>query len=76
MPLLKFLYKCIDRGLFGMVVAVILLTKCFDTGAYFTGRALGRHKLIPWLSPGKTWEGVGGGVALSAIVAGVAAPMM
>jgi len=32
--------------------------KFTDIGAFFGGRALGRHKLIPWLSPGKTWEGL------------------
>jgi phosphatidate cytidylyltransferase len=52
-----------------IIVAVILITKSCDIGAYFTGRAIGRNKLIPWLSPGKTWEGFVGGVALSAIVA-------
>lgn len=48
-----------------VVLAVLLMTKSCDIGAYFTGRAIGRHKLIPWLSPGKTWEGLGGGVALA-----------
>ncbi|MBI1190274.1 MAG: hypothetical protein GC200_06280 [Tepidisphaera sp.] len=48
---------------------VLLITKACDIGAYFTGRAIGRHKLIPWLSPGKTWEGLGGGLVLSAVVA-------
>lgn len=46
---------------------VVMVTKNCDTGAYFTGRAIGRRKLIPWLSPGKTWEGLAGGVAFSAL---------
>ncbi|MBX3408994.1 MAG: phosphatidate cytidylyltransferase [Phycisphaeraceae bacterium] len=48
---------------------VVMVTKACDIGAYFAGRALGRHKLIPWLSPGKTWEGLVGGVLLSIVVA-------
>ena len=51
------------------VLGVLLVTKSCDIGAYFTGRALGKHKLIPWLSPGKTWEGLAGGAAMSALVA-------
>jgi len=39
-----------------------------DVGAFFTGRALGRHKLAPAVSPGKTWEGVVGGLACAAVV--------
>lgn len=55
-----------------VVLGVVLITKACDTGAYFTGRAIGRHKLIPWLSPGKTWEGLAGGV-LTAVAAGIGA---
>jgi len=51
-----------------------LVIKACDIGAYFTGKAMGRHKMIPWLSPGKTWEGLLGGVLLSGLVAsGIAA---
>ncbi|MFW5681789.1 MAG: phosphatidate cytidylyltransferase, partial [Phycisphaeraceae bacterium] len=52
-----------------VVVGIVLVIKASDIGAYFVGRAIGRHKLIPWLSPGKTWEGLAGGVAMSALVA-------
>jgi len=51
-----------------VLAAALLVTKSCDIGAYFTGRAIGKNKLIPWLSPGKTWEGLGGGVALAAVV--------
>ncbi|RPI58417.1 MAG: CDP-archaeol synthase [Planctomycetaceae bacterium] len=44
----------------------LVAVKCTDIGAYFTGSAIGRHKLIPWLSPGKTWEGLLGGMAAAA----------
>ncbi len=47
------------------IVGIILTTKTCDSGAYFTGKSIGRHKLIPWLSPGKTWEGLIGGVLAS-----------
>ncbi len=43
-----------------------------DTGAYYTGRALGRHNLAPSVSPGKTWEGAAGGMAASLIAAALA----
>lgn len=41
-----------------------------DTGAYAVGRALGRHRLAPRLSPHKTWEGAVGGFVAGALVAG------
>jgi phosphatidate cytidylyltransferase len=43
-----------------------------DTGAYYTGRALGRHKLAPSVSPGKTWEGAAGGMLASLLMAALA----
>lgn len=46
-----------------LLVAVILS----DTGAYFVGRAFGRHKLAPRVSPNKTWEGALGGIAAAAL---------
>ncbi len=51
-------------GSTGMAVLLfsIFLVKMTDTGAYFAGRLLGRHKMIEWLSPKKTWEGLAGGM--------------
>ena len=56
------------KGAAAMVLA-IFVPKCCDIGAYFTGRLLGRHPMAPVLSPKKTWEGLCGGLLLSAVVA-------
>ena len=57
------------RMRFGVPALVVFLgaVKLTDIGAYFVGSAIGRHKLIPWLSPGKSWEGLAGGLALGAL---------
>ena len=47
----------------GLVLYLIFLVAVVDSGAYFTGKALGKNKLAPELSPGKTREGMAGGVA-------------
>lgn len=46
-----------------LVFLTLFATFASDTAAFFTGRALGRHKLAPDVSPGKTWEGaIAGGI--------------
>ncbi len=43
----------------------VLITKFSDTGAYAVGSLIGRHKMIPRISPGKTWEGFAGAIVVS-----------
>jgi len=47
------------------VLYFILVTKFSDTGAYAVGSLIGRHKMIPRISPGKTWEGFAGALLFS-----------
>jgi phosphatidate cytidylyltransferase len=47
------------------LIYFVLVTKFSDTGAYAVGSLIGRHKMIPRISPGKTWEGFGGAIFLS-----------
>ncbi|MEC9096064.1 MAG: phosphatidate cytidylyltransferase [Planctomycetota bacterium] len=57
-------------GAWGMcaIISVIVITKCGDSGAYFTGKSVGKHKMSPILSPKKTIEG-----AVGAFVCGMGA---
>lgn len=55
------------RGLL-LLLWVVAVVKFADVGAYLTGRWLGKTPLAPRLSPGKTWEGLGGGVLLAVLV--------
>ena len=50
-----------------LLAFVILVVFAADTGAYFVGRAFGKRKMAPRISPGKTWEGFVGGVATALI---------
>ncbi|MEM6690142.1 MAG: phosphatidate cytidylyltransferase [Planctomycetota bacterium] len=50
------------------LLTMIAVTKSADAGAYFAGKSFGRRKLIPRLSPGKTWEGLAGGMVTSSLV--------
>jgi phosphatidate cytidylyltransferase len=50
------------------VFTVMLTVFASDAFAYFTGLAIGRHKMTPVLSPGKTWEGLAGGTVVAILV--------
>jgi phosphatidate cytidylyltransferase len=50
-----------------LILYVVVVTKITDIGAYFIGSAIGKNKLFPRLSPGKTWEGVGGGLLVATL---------
>lgn len=47
------------------VLYFVLVTKFSDCGAYLVGSLIGKHKMIPRISPGKTWEGFGGAILVS-----------
>ena len=49
------------------LIYFVVITKFSDTGAYSVGSLIGRHKMIPRISPGKTWEGFGGALLVSTL---------
>jgi len=63
--------RLLESGAVGIpaLLSLILIVKLGDIGAYAVGRLIGRHKMAPVLSPGKTWEGAAG-AAVAASFAG------
>jgi phosphatidate cytidylyltransferase len=51
------------------IFTVLIAVFADDTAAYFVGRAVGRHKMAPTISPGKSWEGFVGGTIAAMVVA-------
>lgn len=58
----------IDFGTWALLMFITTI-KSSDTGAYTLGRLLGKHKMAPQISPGKTWEGLAGAVIFAIIAA-------
>lgn len=69
-------------GLFGVesgvawTLTLILVVWGYDTGAYLTGRLLGRHRLVDHISPSKTVEGLAGGLLMATAGAGIGAALI
>lgn len=67
---LRSLEKIYSLDIAGWMVLLYVALACFmcDTGAYFVGVAIGKHKMIPEVSPNKTWEGSIGGYICGAVI--------
>lgn len=59
-----------------LIVYLVAVVKAGDIGAFFVGTAIGRHKLIPRISPAKSWEGCVGGVAAATAASLTAAALL
>ncbi|MDP0498766.1 MAG: phosphatidate cytidylyltransferase [Verrucomicrobiota bacterium JB022] len=71
--MLSYFIGFIHQGIMELGIWTIGVAKFSDVGALLWGRTFGRHKLSPSISPGKTWEGVIGGIATATALGGLAA---
>lgn len=60
----------------GLVLYIVILTQCNDVAQFIWGKLLGRHKVIPKVSPNKTWEGLLGGIVTTTALAFLLAPLL
>ena len=59
-----------------LLIYLLAVTKFSDVGAYVIGSLIGRHKMIPRISPGKTWEGFVGALATSLVISVLMAELL
>lgn len=69
-PVLPFLCLiALNEGNTSMLLPFLLVNvSSYDAGAYCVGKLVGNHKLVPTISPGKTWEGALGGITISSLI--------
>ena len=60
----------------GLVLYIVILTQCNDVAQFIWGKMLGKHKVIPRVSPNKTWEGLIGGIITTMLLALLLAPLL
>jgi len=68
--------KNVEAGSIGLVIFLIFMTQFNDVAQYIWGKSFGKHKIIPKVSPNKTWQGFIGGVVTVTITAGFLAPLL
>jgi len=73
--LLAFLPGDMEQNRF-LLIYLLAVTKFSDVGAYVIGSLIGRHKMIPRISPGKTWEGFAGAILTSLLISVVLIQVM
>ena len=74
--LLQLPVKNEQAGALGLVLFLIFITQFNDVCQYIWGKTLGKHKIIPKVSPKKTWEGFIGGVVTVTLISGLVAPYL
>jgi phosphatidate cytidylyltransferase len=65
-----------DAGPIGLILFLLVMTQFNDVCQYVWGKSIGKRKIIPKVSPNKTWEGFIGGVATIAVISGFLAPFL
>lgn len=65
-----------QSGFIGLVLFLLFITQSNDVSQYVFGKLFGKHKIIPKVSPNKTWEGFLGGLATTTLLATVLAPFL
>lgn len=65
-----------NSGFIGLVLFLLFITQSNDVSQYVFGKQFGKHKIIPKVSPNKTWQGFIGGIVMTALLATMFAPFL